>query len=130
MSIPWDEPPQEEVVITMSIPWDDDMYNLRKELFKAAMNQNWIKVLELYKNKQVQGQHITRANDTLLHVAISGAKEKTVLDLLNIIQDNEGITTLYNRNHMRLCDVSFKNSAFLITCKPFAGADLYVLKFN
>ena len=79
-------------------PTDDtSMYDPRKQLFKEAMNHQWDMVLELYNDKKVQDQHITRANDTLLHVAISSATEEIVLDLLDILQLNQGITTLYLR---------------------------------
>ncbi|KAJ1701225.1 hypothetical protein LUZ63_001004 [Rhynchospora breviuscula] len=71
-------------------PRDDSLHReLRKELFRAAMNREWKKLLELYKNeKQVQNQKITRSKDTVLHVAMSGAPEYTVLKLLNIVCEN------------------------------------------
>ncbi|KAJ4734164.1 hypothetical protein LUZ62_010763 [Rhynchospora pubera] len=70
-------------------PCDESLQKeLRKELFRAAMNREWKKLLELYKNKQVQNQKITRSKDTVLHVAMSGAPEYTVLKLLEIVCQN------------------------------------------
>ena len=96
---------REGVIITMSkssvepSPKPDP----RKVLFNEAMNRNWDKVKDLYKNnEEVQGKHITRANDTLLHVAVSSAPEKIVLKLLDIVKLNKGITTLYLRKNTNM----------------------------
>ncbi|KAJ4746145.1 Ankyrin repeat protein [Rhynchospora pubera] len=75
---------------TRQLSSDESMNKgLRKELFEAAMRRDWKKLLELYKsNKQSQNQKITRANDTVLHVAMSGAPEYRVLKLLEIVDKN------------------------------------------
>ncbi|XP_078155712.1 uncharacterized protein LOC144551564 [Carex rostrata] len=85
------EPPQN--------PSDDNsLYNPRKKLFNQAMKHEWKTVLDLYKDEKVQGEHITRANDTLLHVAVSSAPEKIVLELLDIIQPKDMAKILNIKN--------------------------------
>ncbi|KAJ1701224.1 hypothetical protein LUZ63_001003 [Rhynchospora breviuscula] len=76
---------------TRQLSSDESMNKeLRKELFEAAMRRDWKKLLELYKsNKQAQNLKITRANDTVLHVAMSGAPEYRVLKLLDIVDENK-----------------------------------------
>ncbi|XP_078155730.1 uncharacterized protein LOC144551577 [Carex rostrata] len=94
MSTPSVEPPPK--------PSDDNsLYNpIRMELFNEAMNRNWFKVTRLYyRNEEVQGMPITRAKDTLLHVAVSSAPEKVVLELLNIVQLNEDMTEILNKKN-------------------------------
>ncbi|KAJ3705612.1 hypothetical protein LUZ61_009317 [Rhynchospora tenuis] len=66
----------------------DESLKRRKEIFKAAMNREWKTLLDLYKNKQVQNEKITRAKDTVLHVAMSGAPEYIILRLLDIVEKN------------------------------------------
>ncbi|XP_078179600.1 uncharacterized protein LOC144573722 [Carex rostrata] len=76
---------------------DASLYNPRKDLFKAAMSREWKTVCDLYsKEQKVQGEHITRANDTLLHVAVSGATEKIILELLDIVKENEEMDKILN----------------------------------
>ncbi|XP_072952343.1 protein ACCELERATED CELL DEATH 6-like [Typha angustifolia] len=56
---------------------------MRKKLFKLAMQDKWEEVIEIYKNNpQVQGENLTRAKGTTLHVAISAGKEDVALQLL------------------------------------------------
>ncbi|XP_072952171.1 uncharacterized protein [Typha angustifolia] len=55
------------------------------------MQGNWKEVVQLYKKKPwVQREKLTRAEDTTLHVAISAGDEKTVLELLNVM-DQQGV---------------------------------------
>ncbi|KAJ3705613.1 hypothetical protein LUZ61_009318 [Rhynchospora tenuis] len=70
-------------------PLDDSLHRqLRKELFKAAMKHEWKTLLDLYQDKKVQNEKITRAKDTVLHVALSGAPVNIVLKLLEKVDAN------------------------------------------
>ncbi|XP_072952081.1 uncharacterized protein [Typha angustifolia] len=61
----------------------NQLEEMRKELFKLAMQDKWEEVIEIYKeNPQVQGERLTRAKGTTLHVAISAGKEDVALRLL------------------------------------------------
>ncbi|XP_073005308.1 uncharacterized protein [Typha latifolia] len=72
-------------------PTKSEIEQTRQALFKLAMQGKWKEVVQLYKKKPwVQGEKLTRAEDTTLHVAISAGDEKTVLELLNVV-DQQGV---------------------------------------
>ena len=60
---------------------------LGARIFNAAMSLKWKEVVDLFKsNKPVRYEKITRNNDTVLHVAISGATQNIVSQLLEIVE--------------------------------------------
>jgi hypothetical protein len=94
MATPSVEPPHNIQQNRTTPQLDDSLYELRDDIFKTAMSCKWGKVCDLFlKNKQVHCQPITHNNDSVLHVAISGAPENIVLKLLKTIETNnsEGI---------------------------------------
>ncbi|KAJ3705615.1 hypothetical protein LUZ61_009320 [Rhynchospora tenuis] len=71
-------------------PLDDPLHRWRlsEELFKVAMKREWETLLDLYQDRRVQNEKITRAKDTVLHVALSSAPVYIVLKLLEKVDAN------------------------------------------
>ncbi|XP_072952162.1 uncharacterized protein [Typha angustifolia] len=72
---------------------------MRKQLFILAMQSKWKEVIQLYEGyPEVQGEMLTHAKDTTLHVAISAGNESTVLALLAAMGDRDVKSILDMRN--------------------------------
>lgn len=67
---------------------DPELQQIKKNLFKLAMQGKWEKVVQEYEtNPKTHGAKITRSGDTALHIAVSDRKEAIVEQLVNLIND-------------------------------------------
>ncbi|XP_072952104.1 uncharacterized protein [Typha angustifolia] len=77
----------------------NQLEEMRKKLFRLAMQDKWKEVIEIYKeNPEVQGERLTRAKGTTLHMAISAGKEDVALHLLIAMKDEYVETILKTKN--------------------------------
>jgi hypothetical protein len=65
---------------------DPEMENVKKDLFKIAMQGKWEKVVEIYRtNPMAHKAKLTRSGDTALHIAVSDGQEERVEELVGSI---------------------------------------------
>uniref|UniRef100_A0A2N9I719 Uncharacterized protein n=1 Tax=Fagus sylvatica TaxID=28930 RepID=A0A2N9I719_FAGSY len=65
---------------------DPEMENVKKYLFKIAMQGKWEKVVEIYRtNPMAHKAKLTRSGDTALHIAVSDGQEERVEELVGSI---------------------------------------------
>ncbi|XP_073005742.1 uncharacterized protein [Typha latifolia] len=77
----------------------DPLEETRKKLFKLAMQGKWEEVIKIYKaDPEVQGERLTRAKGTTLHVAISAGKEDVAMRLLDAVQKENVEKILKTKN--------------------------------
>ncbi|XP_058084578.1 uncharacterized protein LOC131232365 [Magnolia sinica] len=64
--------------------------DLKKKVFRLAMESKWKEVLYMYKTyTQIQGEKITSSEDTLLHIAVTDDKTYIVRALVNAVSENK-----------------------------------------
>ncbi|KAH6796498.1 hypothetical protein C2S52_021052 [Perilla frutescens var. hirtella] len=82
----------------MSNPFrNDDLENLKKNLFKIANESKWDEVIETYeKNEAARTAKITSYGDTALHIAISNGEEAAVEKLVAVAHKTEGALKMKN----------------------------------
>ncbi|KAJ9696075.1 hypothetical protein PVL29_008365 [Vitis rotundifolia] len=69
---------------------DPEVEQIKKDLFKLAMQGKWNNVVKIYEKKpQARRAKITRSGDTALHIAVSVRKESIVEKLVKCITDEE-----------------------------------------
>ncbi|WJZ90087.1 hypothetical protein VitviT2T_009260 [Vitis vinifera] len=69
---------------------DQEVEQIKKDLFKLAMQGKWNNVVKIYEKKpQAHRAKITRSGDTALHIAVSDRKEFIVEELVKCITDEE-----------------------------------------
>uniref|UniRef100_A0A2N9GMH9 PGG domain-containing protein n=1 Tax=Fagus sylvatica TaxID=28930 RepID=A0A2N9GMH9_FAGSY len=95
---------------------DPEMENVKKYLFKIAMQGKWEKVVEIYRtNPMAHKAKLTRSGDTALHIAVSDGQEERVEELCiaNVDKSLVGARNHDNETPFFLAALYGKKEAFL-----------------
>ncbi|XP_035548738.1 ankyrin repeat-containing protein C6C3.08-like [Juglans regia] len=88
-----------------------------KLLFEMAMNGKWVDVVKIVEEKPFfLVAEVTKTKDTLLHLAVSYRKEKTVQEMINIIPTFESLQLRNKQGNTALHLAAMVGSVAMCEC--------------